>query len=155
MLDHGVRFIVIGGRAEQLHGGARVTFDTNLCYDPAPDNLVGLAAALRSLNVRLRNAPPDLPFQMDARTLQMGSNFTFVSDAGDLDVLAHVEPLGGFEALAATAEVYEFAGAKLQTIALEDLIRVKEHIRRDKDHASLMQLYGIRRVRAERRERDA
>ncbi len=37
----------------------------------------------------------------------------------------------------------------VQTISLEDLIRVKEHIRRPKDRDSLFQLQAIKQIRAE------
>lgn len=35
----GVDFILIGGQAEILHGSARVTFDTDLCYRRTRENL--------------------------------------------------------------------------------------------------------------------
>ena len=68
---HGVEFLVIGGRAEQLMGGARVTYDTDLCYLRSAGNLERLAAALRQIKPGLRGAPADLPFQIDARALAL------------------------------------------------------------------------------------
>ena len=98
LLDgHGVEFVVIGGRAEALLGSARVTYDVDLCYRRTTENLKRLASALPHLNPKLRGAPPDLPFRLDAESLALGNNFTFTTDAGDLDLLGWLEPLGGYD----------------------------------------------------------
>ncbi len=60
---HGVEFMVIGGQAAVLHGGAIATFDTDLCYRRTGENLRRLAGALRELKPTLRGAPEDLPFR--------------------------------------------------------------------------------------------
>ena len=145
--QHGVEFLVIGGRAEQLMGGARVTYDTDLCYKRSAENLERLAAALRQVRPTLRGAPPDLPFKIDARALALGSNFTFVTPFGSLDLLGWVEPIGDYDALAAHAESYSLGELTVRTISLADLIRVKEHIRRPKDRDSLFQLHAIKQIR--------
>lgn len=144
---HGVEFLVIGGRAEQLMGGARVTYDTDLCYKRSASNLERLAAALRQIKPTLRGAPADLPFQIDARALALGSNFAFVTPYGSLDLLGWVEPIGDYDALAAHAESFALGDATVRTISLADLIRVKEHIRRPKDRDSLFQLHAIKQIR--------
>jgi hypothetical protein len=152
LLDrHGVEFIVVGGQAEILHGGARVTFDIDLCYRRTRDNLVRLAAALQELKPSLRGAPADLPFRIDAQSLALGSNFTFDTRFGPFDLLGEVEPLGGYENLLKHVETYQFGDRKLLVIGLDDLIRVKQHINRPKDRDSLFQLLGIKRVREESR----
>lgn len=148
--QHGVEFLVIGGRAEQLMGGARVTYDTDLCYRRSADNLERLAAALKQIKPTLRGAPPDLPFQIDARALALGANFTFNTPYGSLDLLGWVEPIGDYETLAARAEAYPVGALTVRTISLDDLIRVKEHIRRPKDRDSLFQLHAIKQIRGER-----
>lgn len=95
-LRHGVEYIVIGGMAEVLHGGLSATFDVDVCYSRSPENLSRLARALAELHPRLRGAPADLPFRLDAKTLEMGSNFAFDTDVGPLDLLGWVEPLGDY-----------------------------------------------------------
>jgi hypothetical protein len=60
-----VEFIVIGGQAEALFGSPRVTLDTDLTYRRTPENLERLAAVLRSLHPKLRDAPPDLRFVIE------------------------------------------------------------------------------------------
>jgi hypothetical protein len=147
LLRHGVEFIVIGGQAETLFGSPRVTFDFNFCYRRSPANYAALAAALREMKVWLRGAPKELPFVIDARSIELGSNFTFASEMGDVDFLGFVEPIGDFESLLAHAETHDLAIGPIRTISLDDLIRVKQHIKRAKDGESLMQLLAIKRIR--------
>jgi predicted nucleotidyltransferase len=149
MLRHDVEFIVIGGQAEYLFGSPRLTFDVDLCYRRTPANLERVAAALKEIGVTLRGAPPGLPFRLDARTLELGSNFTFDTPLGKLDLLGYVEPLGDFEQLAQRQEVHQLEAMTLRVIALDDLIRIKEHLRRWKDRDSLVQLLAIRQLRQE------
>ena len=146
-ISHDVRFIVIGGQAEYLFGSPRVTYDIDLCYERSAENLERLATALRELKPTLRGAPADLPFILDAKSLALGSNFTFNTSLGPLDLLGWVEPLGDFAGVAKHATTVDLQGLKLLVISLDDLIRVKEHIRRPKDRESLMQLQAIKRLR--------
>src|SRR5262249_54245696 len=114
LLRHDVRFIVIGGQAEYIFGSPRVTYDTDLCYERSAENLTRLAGALKELNVHLRNAPRDLPFIIDSRSLALGNNFTFTTDVGDLDLLGYVEPIGDFHALDRRAGDYDIDGLPLR-----------------------------------------
>jgi predicted nucleotidyltransferase len=148
-LRHGVRFIVIGGQAEYLFGSPRVTFDVDLCYERSDENLKHLESALKEIGVTLRGAPPGLPFIADARTLKFGSNFTFDTPVGPLDLLGYVEPIGDFDDLMKTAGIYHLSGQVLQVIDLDDLIRIKRHINREKDQQSLIQLLAIKKIRSE------
>ena len=109
-----------------------------------------LARALKELNPTLRGAPPDLPFIIDAKTLALGSNFTLNTSIIDLDLLGYVEPIGDFEALIKRAQTYRVGSYDLQVIDLDDLIKIKQHIRRSKDQDSLMQLLAIKKVREEK-----
>ena len=146
---HGVEFLVIGGQAEALFGSPRVTYDYDFCHRRTKENLERLARALKEIEPRLRGAPADLPFQIDARSLALGENFTFKTRFGDLDLLGWVEPLGNYDVLIQHAETYPLGGYQVRTISLDDLIRVKEHIRRPKDRDSLFQLQAIKRLRQE------
>jgi predicted nucleotidyltransferase len=144
-----VEFIVIGGQADYLFGSPRVTYDVDLCYRRTRANLERLAAALKEIKPTLRGAPPDLPIVLDVQAFFLGSNYTFDTDFGELDLLGWVEPLGDYEALARHAEVYRVGDLELKVIGLDDLIRVREHIGRTKDRDSLYQLLAIKRLRQE------
>lgn len=146
---HEVEFIVIGGQAEILMGGARVTFDVDLCYRRTKRNLETLARALKTLRPTLRGAPPDLPFRIDAEALALGCNFTFSTRLGNLDLLGHLEPLGGYEELVERATTERVGDVEVKVIGLDDLIRIKQYINRPRDRDSLMQLLAIKRIREE------
>lgn len=148
-----VEFVLIGGRAESLLGSPRITYDTDICYRRTPENLRRLAEALRELEVTLRGAPPDLPFQIDAQSLALGCHFTFRTRLGDLDLLGDVEPVGNFDELMKRAETVQLGDLTLRIISLDDLIRVKQHIKRSKDQDSLVQLLAIKRTREEQSQR--
>ncbi len=130
--DHGVRFVLIGGFAGRLQGSPTVTNDLDLCYARDPENLERLAAALQELHARLRGAPDNIPFVLDPNTLAAGLNFTFATDAGNLDVLA---PSGvrTFEELERTAEPMDLDGLTVNVASLDDLIRMKQASARPKD----------------------
>ncbi|HEX6963050.1 MAG TPA: hypothetical protein VF175_14370 [Lacipirellula sp.] len=143
----GVEFLIVGGQAEQFFGSARVTFDVDLCYRRTHENLERLARALTSLKPTLRGAPPELPFRLDAKSLALGSNFTFDTIHGPLDLLGYLEPIGGYEEAAANAVAMEFGPWTVKVLSLDDLIRIKQHLQRPKDRDSLMHLLAIREVR--------
>jgi predicted nucleotidyltransferase len=150
---HGVRFIVIGGQAEYIFGSPRVTYDVDLCYERAAENLARLATALRELKPTLRGVSEDVPFILDARSLALGSNFTFNTELGPLDLLGYVEPIGDYKNVSQRASTWDVAGLKLSVIDLDDLIRIKQHVGRSKDRESLLQLLAIKKLRDEEQSR--
>jgi predicted nucleotidyltransferase len=84
--------------------------------------------------------------------LHLAINYTFDTSMGPVDLLGWVEPLGLYEAMLPASETYIVGEYEIRTIGLEDLIRIKEHIGRPKDHDSLFQLLAIRAIRNENRE---
>lgn len=148
LAEHGVEFIVVGGQAEALMGSSRVTYDVDLCYRRAADNLERLATALGTLNLTLRGAPPELKFRLDAQALALGQNYTFEVDGEyPLDLLGYLEPIGIYDDLLPHAETVSIGGRPTHVIGLDDLIRIKRHINRPKDRESLLQLEAIKRLR--------
>ena len=121
----------------------------DLCYRRTRENLARLANALRRLKPSLRNAPSNLPFQIDEQSLALGCNFTFETPFGDLDLLGYLEPLGDFDAISTNAESMDVGGFNVKIIGLDDLIKIKEYIRRPKDQESLFQLRAIKKIRSE------
>ena len=148
LADHGVEFIIVGGQAEALMGGSRVTYDVDLCYRRTRNNLERLAAALGTLSLTLRGAPPELKFRLDAEALALGQNYTFEVDGEyPLDFLGYLEPIGTYDDLRPHAETMSIEGRPTLVIGLDDLIRIKRHIGRPKDRESLLQLEAIKRLR--------
>ncbi len=140
-----VRFIVIGGVAANARGSPSVTFDTDVCYARDDENLERMAAALKDVKAKLRGAPEGLPFRLDAKTLKMGGNFTFTTDAGSLDILAFPSGAsGGYEQLLRTADEMDFGGFKVKVASLDDLIEMKRHAGRQKDLIEVEVLGALR-----------
>jgi hypothetical protein len=57
------------------------------------------------------------------------------------------EPLGTYEELARNAETVTFGDKSLKVIGLDDLIRIKKHLRRNKDLAAIIQLEALKQIR--------
>jgi hypothetical protein len=117
-----------------------VTRDFDICYRHTRENCERLAAALKSFQPTLRGAPPDLPFRFDGATLMQGSNFTFTTSAGDLDVLGHVSGLGGYDDIAPRAVRYTVYDHELLVMSLEDLLKAKRAAGRAKDLGQIVEI---------------
>lgn len=137
ILEHlgraGVDFVVIGGVASAVHGSAFGTFDLDVAYSREPENLERLADVLRSLGATLRGAPPDVPFQLDARTLAAGGNFTFSTRLGALDLLAFPEGAPPYEQLKTGAVTVQVRGHNIRVASLDHLIAMKDATGRPRD----------------------
>jgi hypothetical protein len=106
-------------------------------------NLERLAEVLVELKVTLRNAPPDLPFQIDARTLAAGSNFTFDRDVGPFDILGHADGMRDYETMSAAALREELWDVPVRVASIDDLIGMKRAAGRPKDKAMAEELIAL------------
>jgi predicted nucleotidyltransferase len=148
--EYGVRFVVIGGIAAAVHGSPMLTSDLDVCYARDDANLRSLARALVAINARLRDAPAGLPFQLDHLTIRHGDHFTFITDAGDLDVLATPAGTAGYDELASDAASVELGeNLRVHIASLDLLIRMKVAAGRPKD---LFALETLRAIRDEERD---
>jgi hypothetical protein len=120
-----------------LQGAPITTRDLDLCYRRTPDNVHRLVKALQPLNPRPRGFPPELPFVFDDRTIQLGSNFTLVVGAEDLDLLGVMGGLGGYEDIIGAVDEMEVAGFPVHVLSLEQLITTKRAAGRPKDLAAI------------------
>jgi transcriptional regulator with XRE-family HTH domain len=148
-----VDFVVIGGVAGLAHGSAYPTYDLDIAYARGARNLERLAGALRSIGVKPRGAPEDLPFQVDARTLEAGMNFTFLTEFGAFDVLGEVDGVRSYEELRAQASVQEVGGIPVHVASLNHLIGMKRRVDRTKDQLMVEEYVTIDRLRREWEER--
>lgn len=144
LTDAGVEFVLIGGVAARIHGSPTLTRDVDVCHARTADNLERLSAALRELHARLRGIDGDVPFLLDARTLGAGGNFTFATDAGDVDVLAAPAGVDGYEELARSAQRIDLGDFTVLVCTLDDLIRMKRAAARPKDLIEVEVLTALR-----------
>lgn len=141
----GVRFVVIGGIAGRFWGSPTVTGDVDVCYDREPGNLLRLANVLVELGAKLRGVEDDVPFLLDAGTLQTGQNFTFTTRFGPLDVIGVPTGIGGYDELERNAVACDLGDdVVVRMCHLDDLIRMKEAAGRPKDRIELEVLGAVR-----------
>ena len=144
LIEHGVRFVLVGGYAAALRGSPMMTGDVDICPARDRDNLDRLAEALRSLHARLRGAPIDVSFLLDSRTLEAGDNFTFATDAGPMDCLGTPAGTDGFVDLDASATDEDLDGLVVRVASLDDLIRMKRAADRPQDRIAVEWLSALR-----------
>ncbi len=142
-----VQFSVIGGVAAAAHGSERVTNDLDVCYDTDEQNVSRLADLLSSWNAYPRGVQLGLPFFMDARQFRTQPGMTLTTREGEIDVLAHVDGLGGYaEVMAESIEVEGF-DVRFHVLDLPGLITAKRAANRDKDVAQLPELEALLALR--------
>jgi hypothetical protein len=138
--------VVIGGVAAIAHGSAQLTYDLDICYNRSTANLAKLVRAITGTHPTLRNAPPDLPFIFDERSLKNGLNFTFQTDLGELDILGEVGGVGVYEKVVAESKMIELDGMECYVLDINALIRSKKFAGRKKDEPVIFELEAIQEM---------
>jgi hypothetical protein len=144
LVEHRVRFVIIGGVALIARGVQRSTEDLDIAYARDRENLALLARALAPIHPRLRGVPPELPFVLDVPSLRSGLNFTLDTDLGPLDLLGEVPGLGTFEHVDAASTELEIGDAKMLVLTIEGLERAKVAAGRPKDLVDLGYLRALK-----------
>ncbi len=150
LIDHDVRFVIIGGMAARLHDTGHATVDVDICPSTDDVNLVNLAAALRDLEVRLRveGDPEGVPFDPDPGLLRQVETMTLLTEHGPLDLC--FVPAGfpdGYASLSIRASTIEVAAVGVPVASLEDVVASKRAAGRLKDIVALPALEAYLRRR--------
>ena len=153
LVRHGVDFVLAGGLAGVVLGSAYQTGDVDVVYERSKENLERLAAALRELGATLRGAPNDLPFQLDARTLAAGQNFTFETQFGSLDILGDPAGAPQYETLRHDSAQHDVGGVTIAVSSIDHLIAMKEAAGRPRDKLMVSE-YKLLADEIRRRERE-
>ncbi len=133
LADADVDFVVIGGIAGGAHGSSYPTYDLDIAYARDRDNLEKLVGVLRDIEAHLRGGPADLPFQLDAKTIEAGSHFTFATAYGSLDILSDPDGAPPYRKLKADAIKNDVRGRMILFASLDHLIAMKDASGRTKD----------------------
>ena len=152
---HQVDYLLVGGLAARAHGAQRRTADVDCVPNATEENLERLAAALCSLNARLRvggmsdDEARRLPVTIDASTLRNFGSSTWMTDAGPVDVLAELRDRDGgrhgYDDLIERSVRYRVGPVVVSLAALDDIISSKEFAGRHKDHEGLPELRELQR----------
>jgi len=138
-----VDFVIVGGVAIRSHGGSYVTEDLDICYSRTNENLKKIADVLLPLNPRPRNFPENLPYIFDWTTLQHGTNFTFETSMGDVDLLGEVKAVGNYDDLVLQSIRVDLDGKSTYILSIPALIIAKRAAGRPKDEAGLRVLEAL------------
>ena len=136
LLRHGVDFFVVGGVAAQLEGAPIVTFDLDILYDKAPENLDRLLGVLQELKARYRD-PAGRHIEPDLAKLQTMRTHLLLTELGALDVLSQIGAGWTFPDLAGRTLLYKLGEDSVRVLELSAVIESKEQANRDKDRAVL------------------
>jgi len=144
LVDHGVRFVVIGGFAGAIRGSPVITGDIDICYERGWGNLERLAQALRDLKATMRRAPIEVLARLSAETLKAGDRFKFATAAGPLDCIGTPGGTDGFADLDASAKDENLDGLVVRVASVDDLIRMKRAAGRPQDLIAVEWLAALR-----------
>lgn len=144
-----VDFVIVGGIAIRSHGGNYITEDLDICYSRARENLKTIAEVLQPLNPRPRGFDKNLPFVFDWSTLQQGTNFTFTTAMGDIDLLGEVKGIGNYEDLIDQSMIVDLDEFPTRILSIPALIVAREAAAREKDQPGLKVLYALQDAEAD------
>ena len=143
LCDADIGFVIVGGFAAMLHGSSLVTRDLDVCAILTAENVQKLRNAFRELHPVHRLTPQRLSFLDNPDQGVEVRNLYLRTDIGPLDVLSSITGVGDFERVHAQSTEIELFGRRCRVISLEDLIRAKEALGREKDLLAVKELRGI------------
>jgi predicted nucleotidyltransferase len=141
-----VKFVLIGEMAIRSHGSSYLTQDLDICFSRNSENLKNLVKVLAPFKPRPRNFPDKLFFVWDVATLNQGTNFTFTTEIGDIDLLAEVSGIGIYEDALAESVIMNLHGYEINVLSIEGLIKAKNAAGRKKDLDILPELEAMKEV---------
>lgn len=139
LAKHGVDHIVVGGVGGVLHGAPLATDDLDIVPDLRKKNLDSLASALNEMHARIQmtDEPEGMAIDFTGKDLQRWIvDFRFLNlstDFGRLDILHRPGGTSGYQDLARSAEDLDLDDLQIRVASLEDIIRSKQAVGRDRD----------------------
>lgn len=144
LCDADIEFVIVGGFAAMLHGSSLVTRDLDVCAVLTAENVRKLRLAFQDAHPAHRLTPQKLSFLDNPQPGVEVRNLYLRTDLGPLDVLGSILGVGDFERIRAHAVEVELFGRYCRVISLDDLIRAKEALGREKDVFAAKELRAIR-----------
>ena len=143
LCDADVDFVVVGGFAALIHGSTQVTRDLDICAVLSHEDVAKLREALHDLNPTHRLTPQRLSFLSNPDAGVRVQNLYLETEVGTVDVLSSVLGVGDFGRVRAGSMEVEVFGRRCRVISLDDLIRAKEALGREKDLMTVKELRAI------------
>jgi hypothetical protein len=136
---HTVDYVIIGGFAAELHDVA-IPPTRDIDITPASDveNLRRLSEALNELDARFRvvDGPPEgveIPDGITPEWLRSMITVALTTSAGPFDVCMRPDGTAGFDDLIQGRQWLAYGDSEVPVASLEDVIRSKEAVGRQKD----------------------
>jgi len=153
LCENCIDFIVVGGVAAVLHGAPIQTYDLDVVYSRAPENIDRLLKFLGDVDAIFRTQP-DRRLRPKASHLEGSGHLNLLTRFGPLDLLAHIgSDLTYNESLPRAVEMDVGEGLRVRVLDLETIIAIKEGLASEKDLAALPILR--RTLRELNKDRDA
>lgn len=147
LLENKVDFLIVGGFAAVVHGSSHVTKDLDITMLMSAENIRLLRSALKDLDPKHRMNPSHKPSFLDEpKDLDGLKNIYLETNSGILDVVTLENELGSFEDLKSRATTVRLFGYDCHALSLDDLIQVKEKMKRPKDLIVLEELREIKKL---------
>lgn len=143
LCDADVDFVVVGGFAALIHGSTQVTRDLDICAVLSHEEVAKLREALRDLNPTHRLTPQRLSFLTNPDAGVPVQNLYLETEIGTVDILSSIFGVGDFGRVHAGSMEVEVFGRRCRVISLDDLIRAKEALGREKDLMAVKELRAI------------
>lgn len=139
-----VDFVIVGGVAVTLHASGYITRYLDFCYSRERSNITRLVAALAPFSPTPRDWPLGLRYIFDETSIRNGTNFTFETTIGSIDLLGEVKGIGVYQDAVANSVQYEIYGQPIRALSLDALIVSKTAADRPKDHLVLPELLALK-----------
>lgn len=133
LIQHGVKFLIIGGQAAIYYGVRRNTGDLDILVEPTRQNGEKLLLAFQEMKLVVEDVKPE-EFEQ-----QLFLGLGFEPDA--VDILS-ITPGVDFESAFRQSNVIEDSHVKLHIISLDDLIKNKEALNREGEK-NLLDQYDV------------
>lgn len=135
--ESGSEFILIGGVAAVLQGAPVQTFDIDIVYSRAAENLDRLLAVLDSIDAIFR-IQPERRLSPNLRHLEGTGHLNLLTRYGPLDLLATVgNGLSYEDLLPHCRQMLITDSVRIQVLKLDFIIELKEQLGSEKDRAVL------------------
>lgn len=147
-----VQFVIIGGVALILQGGAHVTTDIDFSFAPDEANRQKLAETMNAIHPIPLGWTSFEPYVITAEKLQRVRFFNLKTDIGPIDLLPLPAGIDSFDGLWERADVMVIEGLSIRVASIDDLVAMKKAAGRPKDERHLMELYALKKIIAEEEE---
>ena len=138
-----IDFVIVGGYAAVLHGSSMVTRDLDVCMVLSAENVEKIRDLFRDLHPTHRQTPQRLSFLDNPEPGLPMKNLYLQTDLGAIDFLGAITGIGSFDDVNQGAVQVELFGKRLKVIGVQDLIKAKEALGRQKDLITALELRAI------------